>query len=781
VTLTLNNQGEPGTVYNHRTVLSTSNRIRVVGDPGSGKSSLVKRLFRDEAYRALEKPRRSRMPILLELKTLSVPKQAEARLGDWFLHRLRELAGKSRVYQMKECFDTYAENTGLLVLLDGLDEVPSARYQRVQSAIIALSDKLAQIGPNNTIVLTMRTQFHQQVKDSYRNCFGPALFLRPFTPTDIYEFLTRWPFTIERDSNIARIYGELTDRPTLREMCSNPLVLAMYVAEDQTAGHVVAPESRTEFYRKVTEELIIKRRLQQTGPTPAYTALREQRERILGALAYSHMLDETQPINSLQMEEALATIGAITGCSLAQAEKSFKEIAKETGLVSEERAGQTFRFIHLTFCEFMAAFEAVQGQSDGWSALVNFHSTAQADEKAPEASARLLEVIPFACGLLPRVQREQAISDVAALQNDSLLARCFLETKQYTHSCWPEFVIRQKQQLIQTPESRWDERWLRDLHLFNVVVRDAADCSAHIPVAPIDVDLEEFFEALAGSQKESLAKLLAAYAAQDAAAAFRLAEVSGMDLVDDFPDIVINYCDQAPFLALTIERMLRDTRETSKHAALLAEAGLRSQVVAKSLNETPASERLTKIIVRFPKRKRWYRRGIVEESLYTQLLTIATASSDLSVHRFLCIDALRRVKAPGDLWIAGISGERAILSLILAAVYGLGMSVLLPQMKNNPPSGAFVTFTMGFVSISTVLMMFLMTKFQVYRALIFPGSRLQDALQRAGSRVLFPLHVSPVIALTLNFYMLMSKDLKRAFKTINMVKEASTLGRAPST
>ena len=63
---------------------------------------------------------------------------------------------------MEECFDTYAENTGLFVLLDGLDEVSTSDYARVQSAIIGLSQRLSQMSERSIIVLTMRTQFHQQ-------------------------------------------------------------------------------------------------------------------------------------------------------------------------------------------------------------------------------------------------------------------------------------------------------------------------------------------------------------------------------------------------------------------------------------------------------------------------------------------------------------------------------------------------------------------------------------------------------------------------------------------
>jgi predicted NACHT family NTPase len=163
VTLTLDHQGGKGVNYDHRDILTVGNRIRVIGDPESGKSSLVKRLFRDACYQALRKPSQARLPFLVELKNLSVPgKQPPEKLGEWFVKKLREVANKSKVYQMEECFDTYAENTGLFVLLDGLDEVSTSDYARVQSAIIGLSQRLSQMSERSIIVLTMWTQFHQQ-------------------------------------------------------------------------------------------------------------------------------------------------------------------------------------------------------------------------------------------------------------------------------------------------------------------------------------------------------------------------------------------------------------------------------------------------------------------------------------------------------------------------------------------------------------------------------------------------------------------------------------------
>jgi GTPase SAR1 family protein len=338
VTLILERQGGIEGRFTHADLLRAGNRIRVIGDPGSGKSSLVKRLFRDACHKAIKNPRRAQLPVFLELKNLNIPADvADASIGQWLLKKLRDDAKTSAVYQMGECFESYAETVGLLVLLDGLDEVSTSNYHRVQLAIQQLSSELARFSELNNIVLTMRTQFHQQIKDVYRDSFALAMFLKPFSPSDIYEFLTRWPFGEHADQSIARIYSDLTDRPTLREMCTNPLILSMYVADDQAAGHLVAPETRTEFYSKVTEELIVRRRLQQTRPAVAYTKLREQRERILGRIAYEHLLDPEQPTNSLQWSDAIAVVRDVMGCPEVDAEALFRELARETGLITEER------------------------------------------------------------------------------------------------------------------------------------------------------------------------------------------------------------------------------------------------------------------------------------------------------------------------------------------------------------------------------------------------------------------------------------------------------------
>ena len=384
--------------YTHSNVWEAGLRLRIIGDPGSGKSTLVKRILREKCRRGMRSPRKSRLPLLLSMKDLTPPTENKSadELADWAVQHLRERVVKVPGYKMDQLFDRFVETSGILLLLDGLDEVASANYDKLVATVSALSARLTALGPNNAMLVTMRKNFYEQTRYDLDDALPQVLTVRPFTSNDIYEFVTRWPFNGAKKAEKANsIYGELCDRPNLRDMCRNPLILAMYVANYESVEEEAdLPDTRTEFYSKVTKELLVLRRTRQSGSRTARQTLERQREQVLGSLALENMLDTTTPVNRVSWPAAIAAVRKVLGASTDdEAERSFNAIAAETGIVEDEQPGESLKFIHLTFCEYLAAIESIKGRRNGYAELLAAHKRLTEAGAAHERS-RLLEVTP---------------------------------------------------------------------------------------------------------------------------------------------------------------------------------------------------------------------------------------------------------------------------------------------------------------------------------------------------------------------------------------------------
>lgn len=573
----------------------TASRMIVVGDPGSGKSTLVKRLYRDACRKTARNPSNGKLPILVELRSLEPPTKfrGDDAAGEWLLGVLKARAAQVEAFETDHLFADWSTNAGLMVMLDGLDEVSSRLYPVIASALRGLSQRLAAMSPDNTIIVTMRIQFHQQVGGHLRQSYPKTLYVSPFSPNEIYLFLTKWPFnSSSKQESIKKIYAELADRPTLREMCQNPLVLAMYVQNSLESDAGDLPSTRTEFYEMVTTELLVKRRARQNINSRTSIALREQREALFGQLAFENMTDPSQPVNSMSWKRAIELAEKTWKCSAEQAESQFLGLAKETGIIDEEKPGETLRFIHQTFCEFLAATECAKRRPDGWQDLMRAHrSFARPGESG--LRTRLLEVVPFAHALLPQHARAAALADVAEFDDGLILGRCFLETQLYGNPEWEDYVEGERQFLSRQSSGSWDESMLRRLHLLSAVTRDSHDWAIETGTTFAAADLRDVVSSIASSSKELVATVFGTYARQDAAAALRLADEMGIDLLADHPRVAIEACQEAPFRDLMLDRMGSD--DSGRASLILLEAALRYQSVAVALDalDAPASRKYT--------------------------------------------------------------------------------------------------------------------------------------------------------------------------------------------
>lgn len=695
VPLTLELGGRNKT-YTNTNLLGAGSRLIVVGDPGCGKSTLVKRIFRDTCWDTYDRPSRGKLPIRLELKNLTPPSDApsESEIVSWLMTVLENSVSQVEGFEMYQLFDSWSTDAGLLVLLDGLDEVASEKYGVISAGIRTLSRRLAELSSNNTVVLTMRIQFHQQVRQEFEEDYPQVLYVRPFLPSEIFTFLNRWPFGNNKRRTVNRIYGELTDRPTLREMCSNPLVLAMYVENDYESGGADAPDTRTQFYEKVVTELLIKRRRRQDIATGRSVSLREQREQILGDLALQNLTDRNQDANSLSWKQAISITREVYNCDSTEAEFRLRELASETGLISEERTGESLRFIHLTFCEFLAANQCAKGLTDGWQLVIDRHRDFVKSGE-PQLQTRLIEVLPFAQALLPRVDRSKALADVADLNDRLVLGRCFLETQLYGQPEWRRYLRDERDYLANVSEEEWDEEKIRRLHLFSVVVRDARDWYSAIARVSVEPELRDAFANIVGGDPRIVAKVFTTYASQDASAALRLAEEVGVDMLTEYPNVVVESCQEEPFLALALDSV-RSSRSNS-WAAILVESALTYSNVAYRLDSTPCVGDIN-----FHPSANYedlLRMGWVEKGSYYELLLSKVLDDDDFDPRLSNISDMQKFIGPAK-YFAPLYHLRFLLP-ILIVMAGIGLTA---TAKHLPDTAQYlivipVTFLSLFVAL----------------------------------------------------------------------------------
>jgi hypothetical protein len=542
-------------------------RLIILGEPGSGKSSLFKRLFRDACRRAAASPRKAPLPLLYELRNLADQAKEKGELtGERLLDILLVPLRDSAVYDASRGAENLGFGAGFLILLDGLDEVRDTLSTSVVTAIIEMCQSLGRTSPKSTVLLSSRNQYFFARNSRELQEGFDVLSVRPFTLGDIYSFLARWPFKELARQNVTRIFSRLRQLPSLTEMCTNPLALSMFVARDQQTEGTDLPETRSRFYESLLEELIVNRRSRGEGLPAGRQRLRDARRAVLGPVCLEHLLSRDEASNSIPRSRFVAAIEK-EKYGGKDAYKALDDLASDTGLFIEERRGETERFMHLTLCEFLAAVEIVETGEAGWERLFSLLGEA---ERFWES--RLAEVVAFACGLAGRSLRQRILSDLAGTDAPQVMLKAIIEAQFYDDTIAVHAIDSEGQYLAGQAPDKWDVEWFSRLRVIVGVLRDAhAGRSKRISdsqVAALSTSSDFLMYLMEKYDAKEL--LLETLARQDAEAAISIASETGrrdlMDHVasasDDFAVIqgILSKCEagDGTWRAALCERALLD-------------------------------------------------------------------------------------------------------------------------------------------------------------------------------------------------------------------------------
>lgn len=276
--------------------LDRHDRLVLLGDPGSGKSTFVsfvalcmagQLLAREDANLELltsplspdeehpqsknEEEKAEPQPwrygallpvrvVLRDFAAMGLPGKGEKAGARHLLDYFRRELERAGLDSFADQLERELREEGGLLLLDGLDEVPEAEDRRVQ--LRAVVEDVAAAFPKCRILVTSRIYAYQD-QDWRLDGFREAT-LAPFSPGQIRRFIQRWYDEVARRRGLtdedARGKAALLEvavfgSPRLRSLAERPLLLTLMASLHAWRGGTL-PEKRERLYADTVELLL---------------------------------------------------------------------------------------------------------------------------------------------------------------------------------------------------------------------------------------------------------------------------------------------------------------------------------------------------------------------------------------------------------------------------------------------------------------------------------------------------------------------------------------------
>ena len=208
-----------------------TNFITIIGNAGSGKSTLVKHLFLNSIIEKYA------IPILIELRYLNDYQEDIEKY-------ISEIIFENQLSQNTSILERLLKNGKFVFFLDGFDELAGNIRENTIKQLGSFINKY----DKNKFILTSRPYANIEFLPLFHNCFIQSL-----KKAEIRMFIE---LQLKREKELAqKIVESIENNPEkyISSFLSNPLLLSLYVLTFQSSSDV--PNKKYIFYRRVIQSL----------------------------------------------------------------------------------------------------------------------------------------------------------------------------------------------------------------------------------------------------------------------------------------------------------------------------------------------------------------------------------------------------------------------------------------------------------------------------------------------------------------------------------------------
>ncbi|MBF9129690.1 hypothetical protein I0C86_12070 [Plantactinospora sp. S1510] len=351
---------------------SGPHRILIVGDPGTGKSTLLRAYGSGVLRPGVGESElnlfggTSELPVLVTLRQVADSLVRGGRLED---HVLGVLGRRSGARNARAMLRRLLLQGRIVVLLDGLDEVARPAYDAVRSAIYSFvhtaEDAELPTGLAR-VVISCRRQNYRQIEEDWSWFATTSYAMVALNDADIDRFVQRraTQFTDERSG--AAFLADVHASGTI-ELHRVPLILTISLGLYTQLAAYEIPHSIGNFYDEMVRELLRRHDFRAEGQLRMNRYKTEDKHRFLRELALHLAQTRTSPFADFTYGDLLAFCAAQRRrMPRVDDERRFvDEIIDRSGLLMRTTEEDQFAFAHRALHEHLAAAQLAKDPQEG--------------------------------------------------------------------------------------------------------------------------------------------------------------------------------------------------------------------------------------------------------------------------------------------------------------------------------------------------------------------------------------------------------------------------------